>query len=88
MCTHFNLHTTVRVFAAEAWMSVIPAVGMSIVAVQMYLPPFVMLRERNVYSNEEVAIADISVKFGNTNFMSGSTTRPAATLAEQLRTYL
>ena len=54
-------------------------------AVQVYWPPSDSLRKENVRLSVLVASNGISVESGKTIFMSGSTTRPATTLAEHLK---
>ena len=54
------------------------------VAVQLYWPPSDVLSGENVYITELVLLSATAVELlGNTIFMSGCTTKPTTTLAEQ-----
>ena len=83
--TILNLQTTVSVLVTEAERPLIPARGMLTVATQVYRPPSDDLRGENLCSRELEPATSFSVELGNTNFISGRTTRPWAILAEHCR---
>ena len=53
------------------------------VAVQLYWPPSDVLSGENVCTTEPVLLSATAVELGSIIFMSGCTTKPSTTVAEQ-----
>ena len=71
------------VFVAEDWRPVIPTSGMSTVAVQLYWPPSDVASGENVCSTKLSLLTDTTFDLGDAIFISGCTTSPGTTVAEQ-----
>ena len=64
-----------------------PALGIFMVAVQLYWPPSDVLSGEKVYCTDVVSMSATKVELGETIFMSGFDIRPATTVAEQFIVY-
>ena len=64
-----------------------PALGIFMVARQLYWPPSDVLSGEKMYCTDVVFMSDTTVELGKTIFMAGFDIRPATTVAVQLMVY-